>query len=86
MDKETPVRSRADLALVDAAVARLTRVNLQSPILVSVRQTLHIAVEVASSSSVLLLLQRRRRWLFTKVRLVHSSESLIGRVRVAGDR
>ena len=40
------MRRRTDLAFVDAAVTRLARVNFQSPILVSVCQTLQIAVEV----------------------------------------
>jgi len=46
MHKEAAMRRRTDLAFVDAAVTRLARVNFQSPILVSVCQTLQIAVEV----------------------------------------
>ena len=46
MHKKTAMRRRTDLAFVDAAVTRLARMNFQTPILVSVCQTLQIAVEV----------------------------------------
>ena len=73
MNEETAVRRSADLALVDAAVARLTRVDLECPILVRVRQTVGIAIKQSAR-------------LVAKVRLVNGPESLVGRVSVRGHR
>ena len=46
MDEEAAVRCRTDLTFVDSAVSRLARMDFQSPVLISVGQTLKVAVEV----------------------------------------
>lgn len=73
MHEEAAVRRGADLALVDAAVARLGRVDLEPPVLVRVRQAVRVAVE-----------QPVR--LVAEVGLVQRAEPLVRRVRVRGDR
>lgn len=51
MHEEAAMWCRTDLAFVDATVTRLTRVDFQAPILVSVCQALQIAIEVVTTAT-----------------------------------
>ena len=71
MHEEFDLRRRADLALVNTAVVWLTRVDLQAPVLVGVRQSWQrrLIVIYFTASGVL-----------AEVGLVSGSETQIGRV------
>lgn len=73
MNEEAAVRRAADLALVDAAVPWLARVDLEAPVLVRVRQAVRVAVELAGER-------------VAKVRPVNGPEALVRRVSVRRHR
>ena len=77
MNEEFDLRCGADLALIDTAVVRLTRVDLQAPVLVRVRQRRQRRSITIRFTSIGVL---------NKVGLVSGPEAQIGRVQIRSHR